>query len=384
MYNLKEYLKAIENNPEITLRVKNDHQVIDYNFISEDTFRNPNEIGISEEEKLNRTLRRDCRGLIFDMDGKLIRRPYHKFFNINEKEETLYNNLNFGSDHTILSKLDGSMIAPFSVNNNLYFGTRAGITDVSKLSENIVSKECINFINYCISLNCTPIFEFCSRANKIVIDYPEPKLILTAMREIDSGKYIKYAILKDITKQFNIDLVPNYEGSMDELYNQISTMKGIEGFVVRFNDGQMVKLKTEEYVLCHRSIDETSKPRYIVNSVLNNTIDDLKSFVDKTRLEYIKEIESILWAEINRILYNYDRELNKYKMLCSNDKKLFAVKYVPEIKNKEAKSLLLNCWLDGDVKTRLINLFEYNSRFDKRWEDYCISINLESRLYKNA
>ncbi|PCK07239.1 MAG: hypothetical protein COA42_15410, partial [Alteromonadaceae bacterium] len=56
-------------------------------------------------------IRREFRGMVFDKDGKLIRRPFHKFFNIGERTETQFTNLDLSKEHDIFEKLDGSMIA---------------------------------------------------------------------------------------------------------------------------------------------------------------------------------------------------------------------------------------------------------------------------------
>ncbi|CAO4143290.1 hypothetical protein [Methylorubrum extorquens] len=49
-----------------------DHTVIDYVFALPETFDTP--------------IARECRGLKFDRDGLLIGRPFHKFFNLGERE----------------------------------------------------------------------------------------------------------------------------------------------------------------------------------------------------------------------------------------------------------------------------------------------------------
>ena len=47
--------------------------------MDKDTFPDPNKL--SGQDKVNAKLRRDCRGIIFDNDGNVIRKPFHKFLN---------------------------------------------------------------------------------------------------------------------------------------------------------------------------------------------------------------------------------------------------------------------------------------------------------------
>lgn len=56
--------------------------------------------------------RRELRGLTFDLNGKVISRPYHKFFNLGERPETQPDVIDLSRPHEILEKLDGSMVRP--------------------------------------------------------------------------------------------------------------------------------------------------------------------------------------------------------------------------------------------------------------------------------
>jgi len=49
----------------------------------------------------------------------------------------------------------------------------------------------IDFARDCIGEGYTPIFEWCSNKNRIVLDYPEDQLILTSVRHMITGEYQK-------------------------------------------------------------------------------------------------------------------------------------------------------------------------------------------------
>lgn len=125
-------------------------------------------------------IRRECRGLIFDKNGFLVSRPLHKFFNLGERTETLVENVDISQPHVILEKLDGSMIRPFPTADGYRLGTKMGITDVAMQAELWLADNdnYDEFIQLHLDRGQTPIFEWCSRKQRIVIDYPQDRLVL--------------------------------------------------------------------------------------------------------------------------------------------------------------------------------------------------------------
>ena len=139
--NISDVLPYIEGRDEFLVADKEGYRVINYNVMFADTFLHPEEEGISSVEKITRQIRRECRGLIFNSTtGDIIRRPYHKFKNVNEAPETQHDIVDLSRPHAILEKLDGSMIAPFYVNGELIWGTKMGATDVAKPVEEFVAR----------------------------------------------------------------------------------------------------------------------------------------------------------------------------------------------------------------------------------------------------
>jgi RNA ligase len=114
---INDVLPHIDGRKEFVVADRGDHIIINYAVAFADTFAPVTSVGDA--------IRRECRGLIFrKSDGKIIRRPFHKFFNIGEKEETQPDVIKAVLDDTSsLEKLDGSMIAPFAVTpGNLRWG----------------------------------------------------------------------------------------------------------------------------------------------------------------------------------------------------------------------------------------------------------------------
>ena len=152
-------------------------------------------------------IRRECRGILFYPDGRLMMRRLHKFFNVNERDETQQHLVDLSQPHVILEKLDGSMITPVVVNDAIRWGTKMGITDVSMGAELFVAKHpnYAEFADLHIDRGQTPIFEWCSRKQRIVVDYPQDRLVLIAIRDNTTGAYKSYEQMRSYAEAYGID-----------------------------------------------------------------------------------------------------------------------------------------------------------------------------------
>lgn len=192
--NLNDIRPAIAGRDEFIVAERDWGYVVNYNVNFADTFPTPN----TDDEELNHLykIRRECRGLIFDNNENIISRPLHKFFNINEREETQSSNIDLSQSHIILEKIDGSFIRPFrTLDGILRWGTKMGETEVANLVIPFLekNKNYIDFAHWACDNNLTPIFEFTSRKQRIVVDYGrEDNLTLLAIRHNFTGDYIPY------------------------------------------------------------------------------------------------------------------------------------------------------------------------------------------------
>ena len=85
------------------------------------------------DDTFDTAIARECRGLKFDADGRIIARPFHKFFNLGEKERV--EDIDWSAPHQLFDKLDGSMIHPAMLNGEMVFMTRMGATDQARLAQ---------------------------------------------------------------------------------------------------------------------------------------------------------------------------------------------------------------------------------------------------------
>lgn len=323
--NITDVLPAIAGRDEFVVAEKEGYTVINYNVIMADTF--PDVLDSSdlranhdhfETENLHARLRRECRGIIFDSKtGDIIRRPFHKFFNVNEREETQDHVVDLSRPHAILEKLDGSMIAPFIVTTDNYitkmgggyyekkmiWGTKMGATDVAKPVEEFVADNYnyVEFAEEAIHHGLTPIFEWCSRKQRIVLDYKEDQLILTAMRNMNDGSYASYDELVGFGNLYDIPVVRAFEPQTDmkAFLEYVRDLEDLEGFVVRFDDGHMLKLKCHWYLQIHKAKEAILQDRNIVELILDDKLDDVKAHLPAEDRDRLTQFESDINKAIN-------------------------------------------------------------------------------------
>lgn len=180
---------------------------------------------------------RECRGIAFDKEtGDIISRPYHKFFHVNESEETHIDNIDMSDEHVIFDKMSGYMIYPiFSIKKNGFrLASKAGINDVSMRAEVLIStySKYFKLLRWCEENNLTPIF-----------DFDEKNLVVTGIRDRFEGRYISYNEMYSVCMKFHIPVTP-HKGKIDNIkdfmqYNADSK----NDFIVRKETGHMFKIR---------------------------------------------------------------------------------------------------------------------------------------------
>lgn len=320
--DIDDVLPAIKDFPEFLVAERDDYTVINYMVAKEGTFGT-----IDDYDSI---LRRECRGIIFDRDGNLISRRYHKFFNVNERAETREEFMAVGRNHDVLEKLDGSMITPIVIDGNVYWGTKMGITDVAVPVVDFVNDNPYYrmFAIECFENNLTPIFEWCSRGNRIVIDYPVPRLVLTAIRETHTGNYFDYGEMVDFAEDYEIDVVRRFSTSnsaVNYLINKSRGLEGMEGYVLRFEDGHMLKFKSDWYVRIHKAKELFVHPRHLAQLVLSETADDAKSIMLPDDRERLSRYEEALVHDLQEIAHKILTTMNRFDRTDPQSRKAYAL-----------------------------------------------------------
>lgn len=363
IHNIDDVLPHIKDSPEFIHVVKDGYQVINYVVAAHETFPDVHVTGdvyISGQnageysgQLHGAAVRRECRGLVFDMDGNLINRRYHKFFNVNERDETLLDKIDWSRPHVILEKLDGSMVSPCRVRDHIRWMTKMGVTDTSMEAEAFVAKnpKYALVARMAYDRDLTLIFEWCSNKNRIVLDYPEDRLVLTAVRFNDNGKYMPYDELKQLAAGFDIPLVQAWDSRIthDVLTKIVRQSENIEGVVVRFDDGHMVKIKADWYVRIHKVKSLLGQERDVVKLILNNELDDLLPVLPKEDVERVKQFHWEMDMEIAAHAQSLCGYVNEFR--SEMDRKTFALEHASKF-DPIYRGLIFQFW-DKDVNVRL-------------------------------
>lgn len=223
---IDEVRLAIKDRPEFIEANRGDHIIFNYNVNFLDTFP-----PVIDRET---AIRRELRGLIFDAESGLVcSRRFQKFFNMNERAETLFENIDWSKRHWIMEKLDGSMVTPYSS----LIKTNAPIRWFSKMGDTFVSDQIEKWMNEDENLRVTyekfarsmffigltPIFEWITPNNRIVVNYKEANLVLTAIRSNEHGKYLTPDEMIESAAIWNVPCVKFWNNLDDWLKDQIST-----------------------------------------------------------------------------------------------------------------------------------------------------------------
>ncbi len=311
--HIDDVLPHIAGSKEFIVAEREGYKVVNYIVTTPDTF--PASYRLSgkltrdykdyKEFDHSAIVRRECRGMIFDQDGYILSRRLHKFFNVGEKSEVFPDKLDLSRPHRILEKLDGSMITPLVLNGGdvVRWATKMGVTEVAMKAEEFVAAhpQYVQLALLMFQNDTTPIFEFCSRKQRIVIDYPEDRLVLLAIRNNVTGTYWSYVALQQIAEDYNIEVVKAMDTheNIESLVDFIRANEDSEGVIIRFDDGHMVKVKSDWYVQIHKAKDRLTQEKDVIVMVLDNMLDDLKPHLLEEDLKKLSTFETDFWMSIS-------------------------------------------------------------------------------------
>ena len=256
--------------------------------------------GLWNEDTMN------CRGLILDGEGNIIARPFKKFFNIGEYGDTA--NLGKIPNYTwfdVWDKMDGSLGILYRMPNGEHrIATRGSFeSEQSKIGTEMLSDYIIDILD---TNNYTFLFEIIYPENRIVVDYKDQKdLVLLAGINKETGEELSYENLLELGQRSDLP-VAQYYGRVS--YNRFAFLKvendiaeGKEGFVLKFDNGLRVKIKSEEYVRLHRivtglnskSIWDLLRRGENLELLLERVPDEFYDWADQVKTDFENNYKSI-------------------------------------------------------------------------------------------
>ena len=358
---------------------------------------------------------RNFRGTVYDKDSKeLLALPFFKFFNYNQSAFTLSNIVDNWKIKCIYEKVDGSLVYFYKVNNILVCRTKRSYTNL----QSIRSMEIVNndiklkdFILNLIDKGYTPMFEFLSPINRLVVKYKFETLCYLGSRNRITGDMIfpndnhKELLDIDIWSNPNISTYPIIEKlkTIDDVVNECSRGRIInnifmklktftkykfinkivtyysnktrdkirEGYCIVFDNGEIIKIKRLSYLSIFRIRNNITSDKEIAINLFNNTLDDIISeFKDDTKvIDYINMI-------IECIDDTWNKSINISKEFYNNNKDMNRKDYAIKARNKldsQSFSISMEYYKNHDTNIELEKVKESYINY-KRWR--------KSKLYK--
>ncbi len=218
-----------------------------------------------------------CRGLIVDGQNQIIARPFPKFFS--------YEQLNGqvpSEPFEVYEKLDGSLGILYWIEDEPALATRGSFVSEQARRATLIFRE--RYAHLPFERAHTYLFEIIYPENRIVVDYgATEELFLLAVIETASGHELSLP-------QLGLPVVKRYDGVSD--FNELLARQEAnrEGFVVRFQSGQRVKLKFEDYKRLHKLLTGVSA-RHIWEILRAGQ--DLAAIIERVPDEYYQWVRGL-------------------------------------------------------------------------------------------
>jgi RNA ligase len=255
-----------------------------------------------------------CRGLITDLEGNIVSRPFAKFFNFDE--------LTFipTSKPVQSVKFDGSLGILYFDGDTPQIATRGSFTsDQAIHASSFISKR---YTRQSFLQGKTYLWEIIYPENRIVCDYGDTDiLILIAVIDNETGREditltAKEAIRLNLHEHCFAN--KNSFNNIDSLRESITN--NMEGFVIYWPDENIrAKIKGDEYIRLHRILTDFSslniwdllRNNQTFDEVLEKVPDEFFDWVIKTRDDLISKyngIEEVARVLLENVLYNKTRK----------------------------------------------------------------------------
>ena len=297
-----------------------------------------------------------CRGLIVDKNGKIVARPFEKFFNYGEQNISLPEGV-----PSIYKKMDGSLIITTSWEEHLIVATRGSfISDQARLAEKIIlnNDALLYLINH--SNNFTYLFELVGPSNRIVCTYDKDKLILLTVISTWSGlehnlNYYKHYDFIEVVEEYKIDWNENAIEKLKSL-----NLQNEEGFVLKWKDGFRLKVKFDDYIRLHRlltGLNERVLWEYLKEG---KNIQDLRKNVPEEFTQWLDNVVFDIQVKFYEIFKDCYSFIRKHNLKEGSRKEAACI----ILKNKKEYQAVLFSMIDEDkerVRENIYKLVKPNS-----------------------
>ena len=208
-----------------------------------------------------------ARGLVFDSVNKvIIGKGFAKFFNIGEFQSLVPEKLPWDLGFSVEEKLDGSLVYIWNFDNEWHTSTSGSfVSEQAMRVKNIIKTLDLSLIDR----NITLLVEYTSPENQIVVSYDNENITLLSAFNRDDLTEFNDDKITTIARKLNLKrpAVFNFQNK-EEILNYIFP-SNFEGFIVKFENGFRVKLKSPLYVKVHRLLNYLS-PKGVIELIMGH------------------------------------------------------------------------------------------------------------------
>ena len=220
------------------------------------------------DSPMGNELVQECRGPILDTsaDYQFVARPFDKFFNQGEGHAAPID----WKSARVQEKLDGSLMIVYFYDGQWHVAS-SGTPDAGGEVNNAPGTtfqtlfwqtwEKMGYSTDDMQPNLTYMFELMTKYNRVVVQHPEPKLVLIGARNLLSGEEFHSMVFVDqfqVVREFPMHTLDQVLGSMEHF-------SGLEqeGFVVVDDHFRRVKIKHPAYLAAHHMVGSLSPKRLL-------------------------------------------------------------------------------------------------------------------------
>jgi len=243
-----------------------------------------------------------ARGLITDLEGNIVARPFSKFFNLLEHtgEDSKLPPLPI-EEFQVYDKLDGSLGILYWIGDEPHLATRGSFTSEQAIKGTEILHKKYSHVKF--NPNYTYLWEILYPENKIVVDYKGLEdIILLAQIHTESGEEVDAQDYADV-----LTVVKKYDGITDLSKLQEMEEDNKEGFVIRFKSGVRAKAKFSEYLRLHKICTQTNTKVIWEHLMKNEQLDELLERVPDEFMAWLKDTVAKLQFQYKEI-----EEMAKY------------------------------------------------------------------------
>lgn len=257
-----------------------------------------------------------CRGLVFHDDGTIAARPFRKFYNDTEYAS---GEVPWHLPCEITEKLDGSLLIVFHAFSEWRASTRG-----SFVSEQAIRGLQILHDKYGVDgldQSVTYLFEVLYPENRIVVDYGgRVDVVLIGMIETESGCEIKLDYAPS-----GLSVVQRAVGCDPKNLRSI-IRDDEEGYVVRFDNGQRVKVKGERYRQIHAALSGlTSRTVWEAVSSGQAAFDQLIAAIPDEFHGWVHQEADALWSENTAKVFELHKAVDSVRGLATRKEQAIAL-----------------------------------------------------------